>query len=324
MNIAYVGNRRNLAADGKSFNTENHIALTLEKLGHTVDFIQENEIAPGTLPDRVRGADMFLWTRTYSGIVTIGDLRAIEGQGIPTVSYHLDKYAGIQRDGGIGVDTFWKTSYVFSPEGSVQSARIFKGHGINHRYLPAGVFEDECYIAERVERFEHDVVFIGGGVTYSHPEWNFYRRELVSFLSNTYGSRYAKYGYPEETIRGTELNQLVSSAKVVIGDSLCKDFMDSHYFSDRQFEVTGRGGFLINPYIAGITDFFVDRKEIVLYSFGNWTQLRNLIDYYLDPANEEERESIRRAGHERTKREHTYTQRVTQMLEVLRSEGATK
>lgn len=318
--IAYVGNRKNLARDRKSFNTENHIALTLSKLGHTVDFIQENELRPGTLAPRVAGADMMLWTRTWPGCVALEDLRAVESAGIPTVSFHLDKYAGIHRDGGLGADVFWRTQWVFSPEGSVQSRRIFDSHGINHRYLPAGVFEDECFIADPVDEFDHDVVFIGGGATYGHPEWNQYRRDLVGLLEATYGSRYRKYGHPERSVRGLELNQLCSTAKIVIGDTLCNQFMDSWYFSDRQFEVTGRGGFLITPYIAGLSDYFRDREEAVFYAFGNWAQLKNLIDYYLE--HDDEREKIRLAGHERTKRDHTYTERMTAMLAILEAEHA--
>jgi hypothetical protein len=315
MKISYVGNQKSKDAQGKSFNTENHIALSLEKLGHTVNFIQEDELLRWELPDRVRGSDIFLWTRTWPGVIRESELQAVRNLGIPTVSFHLDKYAGIVRDGGMGIGSpFWKTDLVFSPEGSAQSKEIFKSHGINQYYLPAGVFEDECYIAEPVEEFKQDVVFVGGGVTYMHPEWT-YRHKLVNWLAETYGSRYGKYGYPERTVRGHELNQLYSSCKIVIGDSLCKDFIDSYYFSDRVFEVTGRGGFIIAPYIPGITDLFVDRKELVLYSLDNFVQLKNLIDYYL--VNDEEREAIRLAGHERTKRDHTYTCRMRQMLGVI-------
>lgn len=321
MQVAYVGNRTNLASDGKSFNTENHIALTLEKLGHTVNFIQENEIEPNTLPDRVAGADLFLWTRSWPGIVTANDLRTIELNGAPTVSFHLDKYAGIIRDGGIGEDVFWKTGYVFSPEGSIESRKIFFKHGINQFYLPPAVFEDECYIAEPVDRFKHDVVFVGGGEDYSHPEWP-YRAKLVRWLKETYGDRFGKYGHPERTVRGHELNQIYASSKIVIGDSLCKDFTDSFYTSDRPFETTGRGGFLLTPYIAGMTDFFVDRSEAVFYAFDNFVQLKNLIDYYLE--HDDERELIRGFGHERTKRENTYTNRMMKMLAILRNKGAIK
>lgn len=317
MRIAYVGNVKNLASDGKPFNTERHIQLSLEKLGHEVSLIQEDEINQ-PLVDLVDGHDLFLWTRTWEGKVTKEDLRNIERLGIPTVSFHLDVYSNIKRDGGMGIKSaFWDTQHVFSPEGSPQSARIFKEHGINHHYLPAGVFEGECYIADPVPQYRHDIVFVGGGEDYSHPEWA-YRGQLVRWLRQTYGDKFAKYGYPQRTVRGKELNQLYSSAKIVIGDSLCKDFMDSYYFSDRIFETTGRGGFTIAPYIAGITDYFVDRKEAVFYSFGNWVQLKNLIDYYLSEEGSTEREQIRKAGHERTKRDHTYTNRVQEMLRKVR------
>jgi len=312
MKIVYCGNRTNLASDGKSFNTENHIALTLEKLGHEVVFLQENRLPIGW---QNMNANIFIWQRTWPGIVTEHDLRQIESKGIKTVSFHLDKYAGIKRDGGMGVGSaFWKTQYVFSPENSPESRRIFKERGINQHYLPPAVFEDECYIAEPVNKFKHDIVFVGGGEEYAHPEWP-YRGKLVRWLRETYGDRFAKYGGRDGTIRGTELNQLYSSSKVVIGDSLCKDFMDTYYWSDRLTEVIGRGGFIIHPYIAGITDNFVDRKEAVYYSYDNFTQLKNLIDYYLE--HDDEREAIRIAGNARCKLDHTYTNRMKRLLEVI-------
>lgn len=324
MVISYIGNRKNKDSFGVSFNTESLIALTLEELNHTVNFIQEDEIQPNTLAGRVKGSDLFLWTRTWQDKVTMDDLKQIEALGIPTVSYHMDKYSGIQRDGGMGIGSpFWKTRFVFSPEGSIQSARIFKEHGINQYYMPPAIYSGECYIADPVDHFKHDVTFIGGGAEYQHPEWQGYRRELMSFLQRTYGNRFGKYGHPQKTVRGHELNQLCSSSSIMIGDSLCKDFMDSYYLSDRIFSQIGRGGGVtIAPYIPGTTDYFVDRKEIVLYSFGNWVQLKNLIDYYLDPNNRDEHESIRMAGFERVKRDHTFTNRMTTMLDILRQEGA--
>lgn len=313
MRISYVGNRTNLDSEGKSFNTENHLALTLEKLDHEVNFIQENKIELGTLPELVKGSDIFLWTRTWKDKVLLGDLKKIESMGIPTVSYHLDKYAGIQRDGGLGVDTFWKTQYVFSPEGSEESNRIFEQHGINQLYMPAGVFEDECYIASENE-FDYDIVFVGGGKEYMHPEWK-YRAKLVTFLEDFYGDRFKKFGGKDGLVRGKDLNNLYARSKIVIGDTLCKDFTDSFYYSDRVFETTGRGGFTIHPYIPGITDHFRDRTDIVLYSYDNLVQLKSLIDYYLE--HDEEREAIRRAGHERTKQQNTYTQRLDLMIKMV-------
>lgn len=322
MIISYVGNRKNKAADGKSFNTENHIALTLEKLGHTVNFIQEDEIAFGTLPKLVKGSDLFLWTRSWPDKVTLADLRTIEAQGTPTVSFHLDKYTGIARDGGLSIGSpFWKTQYVFSPEGSPEAKEVFALHRINQFYLPPAVFEDECYLAEPVDEFRHDIVFVGGGVEYAHSEWE-YRALLIRWLQSAFGPRFVKYGHPQRLLRGEELNKLYASCKIVIGDTLCKDFTDSFYYSDRAFETTGRGGFLIHPYIPGITDHFIDRKEIVLYSYSNFRQLERLISYYLE--HDDQREAIRLAGHLRTKNTNTYTHRMKQMLKILEDCGAIK
>jgi Glycosyl transferases group 1 len=310
--LAYVGNFK------VPFTTENHIAQTLRGMGWTVRQLQEDGVYPSRLLEQVKGSDLFLFTRTWSTLVNRDHLRALKRMGIPSVSVHLDKYTGLKRDGGMETDPFWMTDICFTPEGSLQARRVFKDKGINQRYLPAGVYADECYMAEPVEEFKHDVVFVGGGSQYLHPEWP-YRRQLVQWLQDAYGSRFGKYGYPEKTIRGAELNSLYASAKIVVGDTLCKDFMDSYYFSDRQFEVTGRGGFLITPYVAGITDYFVDRKEVVLYGYDNFVQLKNMIDYYLEHG--DEREAIRLSGHERTKRDHTYTKRMEQMLGVLYQEG---
>jgi hypothetical protein len=322
MRISYVSNITNCDKYGVPFNTEWHVGKTLEKLGHEVKFIQENSIAHGTLPDLVKGSDMFLWTRTWSDRVTEADLRTIEAMGIPTVSFHLDLYSNIARDGGLGIKSpFWSTQYVFSPEGSEEAESIFRTNGIRQFYLPPGVFEDECTY-EPTELL-HDIVFVGGGTEYSHPEWP-YRGKLVSWLKETYGERFHKFGGADKFVRGKELNELYASSKIVIGDSLCKDFTDSYYWSDRAFETTGRGGMLIHPYIPGITDHFVDRKEAVFYAFDNFVQLKNLIDYYLDPEHDDEREAIRLAGFERTKRENTYHNRMKTMFDILEREGAFK
>jgi spore maturation protein CgeB len=81
------------------------------------------------------------------------------------------------------------------------------------------------------------------------------------------------------------------------------------------FESTGRGGFTIYPNIVGLDAFFEDKKEIVFYEHGNLNDLKTKIDYYLK--NDEERESIRMAGFERTKKDHTYVNRWKTIIEEL-------
>jgi spore maturation protein CgeB len=90
-----------------------------------------------------------------------------------------------------------------------------------------------------------------------------------------------------------------------------------YYMSDRIFETTGRAGFIIHPYVKGIEDLFEIDKEIVTYEFENFAELRRKIDYYL--VHDDEREAIRKAGHERTKRDHTYLKRWETILATVGS-----
>jgi spore maturation protein CgeB len=81
------------------------------------------------------------------------------------------------------------------------------------------------------------------------------------------------------------------------------------------FESTGRGGFTIYPRIKGLEDYFEDGNEIVFYEHGNLEDLKIKIDkYLLDGLS---RENMRLAGHERTKKEHTYVHRWASIMNEL-------
>lgn len=323
MKIAYVGNFQ------PQHSTETHLAATLEDLGHEVTRIQENDPhlpgAPGLI-DRCRGHDLFLFTRTWGTLVTLDHLNQLSQLGIPSASYHLDLYVGLKREDGLENDPFWRTDYVFTPDGDPHSAEVFKRKNINHYYMKPGVFKPECVLGNYKPELAHDVVFVGGGIEYAHKEWP-YRRQLVQWLMDNYKGmststtidrldvvrpRFGKYGHPQRVMRNQDLNDLYASAKVVVGDSVCIDFKHTYYWSDRVYETIGRGGFIIHPFIEGMQEEFKDRETIVFYEYGNFDQLRELIDYYL--THDDERERIRLAGHEYVKEHATYHNRLTQML----------
>lgn len=317
MKIAYVGN---FSID---FTTENHIYQSLKSMGHEVVRIQESPQAnPGWLERFMpKDADLFLFTRTWGKMVTLDDLAKLKEWGIPTASYHLDLYVGLSRQTGIETDPFWRTEYVFSADGDPESQKYFESKGINHFWLLPAVFDQECYIAEKNHdpRLQGDVIFVGGGAEYGHPEWP-YRHELVKHLETTYGTRYRKFGHPQLSVRGHELNQLYANAKIAIGDSVNIGFKHKNYTSDRLFESIGRGAFTIYPRIEGVAEIFDEDVNAVFYEFGNFEELDRKINYYLE--HDEEREKIRKAGHEFVKSSQTYLQRLQELLDVLRQEGA--
>lgn len=312
MRIGYIGNFK------VPFTTENDLAWSLDKLGHTLLLMQEdqwttNDILARSIEEKL---DLILYTHTH-GWNTPGDFdltqlwQDLRNRGKKTASFHLDYWKGLAREGDVGKHPFWQTDYVFTADGGSHDWYIKQG--IKHYWLKPGVVERDCYYAEPLDEFKHDVIFVGS--KRYHPEWP-YRSKLVDWLQMTYGDRFAHYGGDGiRVVRGHELNQLYRSAKVVVGDSLCLDFKHSNYWSDRVNETLGRGGFLIHPLIKGMPKFYKDKKHLVYYQFDQFDQLKKLIDYYI--ANYAERERIRLEGHLHVKKNHTYTQRMQEMLGVI-------
>jgi glycosyl transferase family 1 len=294
-----------------SHSTENHLARTLRGMGHDVVELQENFIQPDHLAQRLNTEefDLFMLTRTWGETVKLDHLDILKKRKIPSVSYHLDLYHGLQRDGGIETDSFWRTDMVFTPDGDPKSAEFFKKKGINHYYMKPGVFADECYLVPGAK--DKEVIFVG---SYNyHPEWQ-YRPQLIDWLKANYQGfeLWGSHGLGE--VRENALNELYGRTKVVVGDSLRLPNHD-YYWSDRVYETLGRGGFLIHPFIQGLQDEFTDKEHLVFYEYGNFGQLHELIDYYL--SHDVEREEIRMKGHELVKNNYTYTQRLTKMLETV-------
>lgn len=306
MRILYLGNFL------PAYSTENHISKTLQAMGHQVIEVQEDFTQPEHLAERLghEEFELFLFTRTWGKTLMMDHLNILENRGIPSVSYHLDLYVGLKRDGDIDSDPFWRTDFVFSTDGDPKSAKVFKKKGINHYYLKPGVYEEDCYMFHT--SMDHDIIFVG---SYGyHPEYP-YRQKLIDWLKNTYREAFELWGQDGNgVVRGEELNRLYSSTKVVIGDSLLLPG-HTHYWSDRVYETLGRGGFLIHPYIEGMDEEFVDGVQLAFYKHGDFKELKAKIEYFLKK--DDIREQIRHAGHAFVKKNCTYTQRMEQMLETV-------
>lgn len=305
--IAFLGNFR------PPHSTENDLAWSYERLGHVVVRLQENEARADQVLKASRDSDLFHWVHTHGWdrLRMPMVLQQLKRLGVPTISSHLDTWFGLRREEDVGRHPFWQTDYVFTADGGAHN--WLRSFGINHHYLPAGVVERDAHLGEVVDHYRHDVVFTGSRKY--HPEWP-YRSRLLDWLCETYGSGFAHYGHGGRPgVRGNDLNNLYTSAKIVVGDTLCLNFNHQEYWSDRIYETTGRGGFIIHPYIHGLETQFRDGEEAAFYTYGNFDQLRQLIDYYLSSS--DEREQTRLAGHARTKVQHTYTHRVQQIIGVV-------
>lgn len=300
MNWLYIGNFN------YEYNTEVQIANSLEALGHNVKRIQVGAISVAWLKETIMsgGYDVLLYSKTND---ILGDWKWI-GNNILTVSWCLDLYIGLQREAQLLWHPFWRNHIVITPDGGHQ--KEFKKYGINHYWVRAGVYDKECYYGKKDEGFNKEIVFVGSWRKYL-PEWP-YRLKLIQWLKQEYGELFSPYP-TDGRIYGDKLNSLYASAKIVVGDSLYSPY----YWSDRIYEVLGRGGFLIHPKIEGLEKEFVYGEHFVPYEYGNEKQLKDRINYYLK--HDKEREEIRRCGHEFVKNNCTYIHRCKEVIEIIKN-----
>ena len=304
-----------------SYSSENHHAKSLESLGHTVCKLQERTIKDSFVLQQAMNSDLFIWVHTHNwatpgrlGMAHV--LEELKKANIPTMTYHLDLWFGLERQKDLEEDDFYKTIGHFFATDKLMTDWFNENTNVKGHFLPAGVYDKECYIHEdyNKDEFEYDVIFVGSK-RYHHEHK--YRAELVDFLRRIYGKRFLHVGGDGDTgtVRGNDLNRIYAKSKVAVGDSLNINFNYPYYTSDRLFESTGRGGFTIYPRIKGLEEYFIDGEEIVFYEHGNLEDLKSKIDQYLD--DNSTRELIRLNGHERTKQEHTYIHRWATIINKL-------
>ena len=312
--IAFLGNFQ------VDYSSETHHVKSLESLGHTVVKLQERHATAQEIYREASRCDLFIWVHTH-GWKTPGNtgmdvvLAKLNRHGIPTMTYHLDLWFGLRRQQDLEKDNFYKTIGHFFTVYKLLADWFNENTDVKGHFIPAGVYDKECYIHKDYDpnRFDHDVIFVGSKGY--HPEYP-YRPQLIDYLRETYGKRFLHVGGDGDTgtIRGDKLNKIYARSKVAIGDSLNIDFKYPYYTSDRLFESTGRGGFTIYPAIKGLEELF-STDEIVFYEHGNLNDLKNKIDYYL--SHDKEREEFRIRGHKKTKSTHTYVHRWKQILNEL-------
>lgn len=221
---------------------------------------------------------------------------------IPSVCWIWDLYYGLSRESHITHDPIFKCDHVFTPDGG--NHQRFLDAGVNHHLLRQGIYEDYCFRGEPNPAMVNDVVFVGC----FNPQWPA-REEVCNSLK---GYDFKRYGEKDTLeVRGSKLNTLYASAKIVLGDSV----YSPHYWSNRIYETLGRGGFLIHPMIEGLDKEYQPYEHFVPFKYGDTKSLHEKIDYYL--AHPEERKRIADAAFEHTKKHHTVRHRCEELLKHL-------
>lgn len=318
MRVAYLGNF------DPPYSTENIVARALEANGHDVTRIQEGQPAADIVGQACvdLGHHLFVWTQTYGLAVTSGTaeqrydmLRAI-GAYMPTVGYHLDKWWDLPRVDQIEAgEPFFHVDRLCTADGGPHP---WHEHGIEHRWFPPGVDEAECRMGDYRPELATDIVFVGGWTSNYHPE-STHRHALVRHLRTRWRRHLRlvpRKGAPR--VNGQALRDTYASAKLAVGDS-CLVPNAPRYWSDRIPETIGRGCMLLHPWVEGLDEHFVDGKHMRMWEAGNWGELDGLIRYYLE--HDDERQAIAAEGQRHVIETATYTVRMRQLFDMLRTEG---
>jgi hypothetical protein len=303
MKCFYIGDFR------KPYSSENYVAYGLRENGVEVVEFQETrgvstravyEYTEQEKPDFV----LFCKNRIYGR----GDIlmKALNEKGFLTVTWLFDLYFGLPNEMGSHrtvKDSPFMARMVFTSDGGHDAE--WKKERINHYLLRQGIHAPEAKRGKKLGGIP-PILFIG-----SNTYWN--RDKLITRLRDRYKTDFRHYGQGGEApeIRGEYLNNILASTKIVVGDSVPSD----NYWSNRIYEILGRGGFLLHPYVKGIESEFVPYKHFVPYEYGNYEQLYEIVDYYL--THDKEREKIRRAGHKLVATKYTYTKRCQTLLQEI-------
>lgn len=299
MKILYVGQFE------EPHRTENYVAHALESHGVKMiccpyvnqDFRSLKNLIKKHRPDAV----------LFSKAEPVGVSSLLEWckeQGVLTVCWVWDLYWGYRPER----PQQFRADLLFTTDEGHESH--FSQNGYNHAVLRQGIHEPEHI--DYPASHSHDVCFVGGGSVRRGHGYR-YRTKLLRHLSKTYGNRFIHH----MNVRGLRLNEALSRVKIVVGDS----YPSPNYWSNRIYEILGRGGFLLHPKTEGLDEEFEDGVHYVSYDRDDFKGLESLIGYWL--SHDEEREKIRRQGFGHVGKHYTYRHRAAVLLEAIRNKALT-
>lgn len=192
----------------------------------------------------------------------------------------------------------------------------------------AGAFEKARQ--EGLENF-HLTQWAASGATLQEPLAAGECRHAVSFVGSRYGNRVEwveglrqrgievdcfGHGWELGAVAGEEIPGIVRGSLISLNFGDSETVLDgvrlsrSRQIKARIFEVPGCGGFLLTQPADGLDRYYTPEREVA--TFDDLEDLARRIRHYM--AHPQERDKIARAGHLRTRTEHTYEMRFAQLL----------
>ena len=163
---------------------------------------------------------------------------------------------------------------------------------------------------------QYDISFIGQYNSQQYPNREKYLQSIGDLDLNIWGTE----GWAKTPLAklfhgrsiGDQRYDIYSHSKIVL--DINWDLMLVEGLSNRSFEIAGCGAMFMTDYVReDIKRAYTENKEVVL--FRDEQELREKIKYYLK--HDDEREKIAQAGYQKTVANHTYNNRMKQLIDTI-------
>ena len=198
---------------------------------------------------------------------------------------------------------------------------LLKGQGNkNVYYLPWGADLDKNAVYPLLTGYKHNITFIGSFNKELYPEREIFLNAIKDLGLNVWGNKAWIDTGLKNYYRGTftpdsqKIKSLYQDSKIVVHSDLITSIVAGTGITNRPFDVTASGSMLLaHDDRKELFEFFKDGEEFI--SFHDENDLREKATYYL--SNESERIKIAKAGFERTRSFHTFSDRMADLFNVV-------
>ncbi len=182
--------------------------------------------------------------------------------------------------------------------------------GYNAFYVPQFTNTDRFY-PDFHSNIQGDILFVGVNAFY-RKAWKYLYDE--GFHATIYGPNYPKNISKGEYLDNRDLRKYYSSYKIILNDT--RDGMKEYgVISNRIFDATSCGGLVISDYMKEIEDVYGDSIPM----WKSKEELIELVKYYLDPKNENERIEKANRAREITLQHFTNEKISNQLDKIIKS-----
>jgi len=291
MKILYLRDETKISED---------IEKALRKLGYKVDGIKEFD--EKEIIEKAKDVDMLFFTRGMVDTSSPSNFQLTLSRLQKLLSNPELKCKKV----------FWlPDNIIWLVEGWIETVAIWADYGFlnddtwrrRHGYdnlFPLHLGASSTKQGKYRKEYESDVAFIG----------NIYgpRVSLVEGLKKMYGDRFKIY--PPKGISDENFADICASSKVMIAPRFPAD---EFYWTNDIYNVLGAGGLMIHPRLYGLD--LEDGKHYVGYS--SWDEFLDIINHFINPENEKEREEIAKAGRKEVIKNCTLESRLKELISRL-------